>query len=45
VRGKVIGGGLGVCLGIAGIRGVGGGAEQSAEERTEVMVDLAWLAC
>ena len=42
VRGKVMGGGLGVCLGIAG-RVVGGTPEQSAEERTEVMVDLHGL--
>ena len=42
VRGKVMGGGLGVCLGIA-IRGTAGGPEQSAEERMEVMVDLHGL--
>jgi len=42
VRGKVMGGGLGVCLGVAG-RGVGGSVEQNAEERTEVMVDLHGL--
>lgn len=42
VRGKVMGGGLGVCLGIAS-RGMAGGPEQSAEERMEVMVDLHGL--
>jgi hypothetical protein len=42
VRGKVMGGGLGVCLGIVS-RGAAGGAEQSPEERTEVMVDLHGL--
>ena len=42
VKGKVMGGYLGVCLGIAS-RSVGGLSEQSGEERTEVMVDLHGL--
>ncbi|KAJ6581249.1 hypothetical protein B0H19DRAFT_1114405 [Mycena capillaripes] len=40
-RGRSVGGGLGVCLGIAG-RDVGDG-KQTAEERTECMLDLHGL--
>ena len=40
-RGKAVGGGLGVCLGIASV-GIGG-ADSSAEERSEAMLDLHGL--
>ena len=41
-RGKVVGGGLGVCLGIARLD-VGGAEKLSPEERTEVTLDLHGL--
>jgi len=40
-RGKVMGGGLGVCLGISS--GSGNAGDSSAEERTEAMLDLHGL--
>ncbi|KAF9523063.1 hypothetical protein CPB83DRAFT_776084 [Crepidotus variabilis] len=46
VRGKVVGGGLGVCLGIgskSNSGGGGGGSEKSPEERMEVILDLHGL--
>jgi hypothetical protein len=42
-RGKECGGGLGVVLGIAGPSSVPGGNKLSAEERTEVLLDLHTL--
>ena len=41
-RGRVCGGGLGVCLGIAS-KDVGGESKLSSEERTEAMLDLHGL--
>ncbi|KAH7927871.1 hypothetical protein BV22DRAFT_1006044 [Leucogyrophana mollusca] len=41
-RGRVCGGGLGVCLGIAS-HGIGGDAKSTSEERTESMLDLHGL--
>ncbi|KDN41341.1 hypothetical protein K437DRAFT_269738 [Tilletiaria anomala UBC 951] len=43
MRGKLVGAGLGVCLGVARKEGVPGGAKLAVEERVECLLDLHGL--